>query len=105
MKNYVFAYHGGKEFKSPAEGKKHMTRWMAWSNSLGDAWVNRGSPVGMSKTVSSSGVANNGGSNPLCGYSVVNAKSMDAALEIAKKCPHIDIGGSIEVAEVMDMEM
>ena len=45
------------------------------------------------------------GSKPLTGYSIVKAKSLDAALKLAKKCPHLDIGGSIVVAEVMDMEM
>ncbi|MCZ6843050.1 MAG: YciI family protein, partial [SAR324 cluster bacterium] len=61
-----------------------------------------GSPLGMSKTVSSSGVSDDGGSNPLCGYTIVKADGMDAALAIARECPHLEIG-TIEVAEVMKM--
>ena len=30
---------------------------------------------------------------------------MEVALEMAKACPHVDIGGTIEVAQAMDMEM
>ena len=104
MNNYVFAYRGGKKFESPEEGTKHMAKWGAWVGGLGDASVNRGSPFAKSKTVSSSGVSDDSGSNPLTGYSIVKAGSLDAALKMAKACPHLDIGGSIVVAEVMEMK-
>ncbi len=102
MSNYVFAYHGGKKPESPEEGAKLMAKWKAWLGGLGDAVVNPGNPLGMSKTVSSGGVSNDGGSNPLLGFSIVKADSMDAALEMAKGCPHLEIG-TIEVAEVKEM--
>ena len=104
MSNYVFAYHGGKKPESREEGAKFMERWKAWSDGLGDVWINRGSPVGMSKTVDADGVSDGGGSNPLSGYSVVQADSIDAAVKIAQSCPHVE-HGTIEVAEVLDMEM
>jgi hypothetical protein len=104
MSSYVFAYHGGKKPESPEEGAKHMTKWKAWVGGLGDAVVNPGTYLGMSKTVSSGGVSDDGGSNPLLGFTIVKADSMDAALEMAKACPHLDMGpGTIEVAEVMEM--
>ena len=102
MSNYIFAFHGGKKPESPEEGAKFMERWKAWVGGLGDAVVNPGNPVGMSKTVSSGGVTDDGGSNPLMGYSIVKADSMDAALEIAKGCPFLEMG-TIEVAQVMEM--
>ena len=102
MSNYIFAYHGGKKPESPEEGAKLMAKWKAWVDGLGDAMVNPGSPLGMSKTVSASGVSDDGGSNPLMGFSVVMADSMDAALEIAKGSPHLEIG-TIEVAEMKEM--
>ena len=104
MNNYVFVYRGGLEFKSPEEGAKHMAKWRAWVGGLGNASVNRGSPFGKSKTVSSGGVSDDGGANPLTGYSIVKANSLAAALRMAKACPHLDIGGSIVVAEVMEMK-
>ncbi len=103
MSNYVFAYHGGKRPESREEGAKHMAKWKAWVGGLGDAVVNPGTYLGMSKTVSSGGVSDDGGSNPLLGFTIVKADSMDAALEMAKVCPHLGLGGTLEVAEVMEM--
>ncbi len=103
MSNYVFAYHGGRTPESPEEGAKQMATWKAWLGGLGDAVVNPGTPLGKPKTVSSGGVSDDGGSDPLLGFSIVKADSMDAALEMAKACPTLEIGGTIEVAEVMEM--
>ena len=103
MSNYIFAYHGGKKPESPEAGAKLMAKWQAWIGGLGDAMVNTGTPLGMSKTVSSDGVSDDGGSNPLSGFSIVKADSMDAALEMAKVCPFLDLGGTLEVARVMKM--
>ena len=102
MSNYIFAYHGGKKPGSPEEGAKVMAQWESWLGGLGDALVNPGNPVGMSKTVSARGVTDDGGLNPLSGFSIVRADSMDAALEMAKGCPILD-GGSVEVAEAIEM--
>ena len=82
-----------------------MTKWRAWVSGLGDASVNRGTPFKMSKIVSKDGVSDEVGSSNLTGYSIVKSESLDGAIEMAKSCPHLDIGGSIVVAEVMEMEM
>ncbi len=103
MSNYVIAYHGGKRPENTEEGAKYMAKWKAWIGGLGDAVVNPATPLGKSKTVSSGGVSDDGGSNPLMGFSIVKADSMDAALEMAKGCPHLELGGTLEVAEVMEM--
>lgn len=105
MKKFLLAYHGGHQFASKEEGMVHMEKWQAWMKSLGDAIVDPGMPVSASKTVDSNGVTDNGGSNPLSGITVVQAETMEQALDMAKRCPHVDIGGSIEVAQAMDMEM
>ena len=102
MPKFVFAYHGGKPPESPEEGEKVMAAWGAWFETLGSAVVDGGAPVGVSKTVSASGVTDGGGANPLSGYSIVSADNIDAAVEMAKGCPILD-GGSVEVAEAMDM--
>ncbi len=104
MSNYFIAYyHGGKMPESPEERAKGMAKWKAWVGGLGDAVVNPGTPLGMSKTVSAGGRVSDGGrSARLVGFSIVKAVSMDAALEMAKRCPHLDIG-TVEVAEMMQM--
>jgi len=100
--NYVFAYHGGKRPETPEAGAAQMARWKAWLEGLGEAVVNPGTPLGKSKTVSADGVSDDGGSNPLAGFSIVKADSMDAALEMAKACPFVEMG-TIEVAEAMEL--
>jgi len=101
--NYVLAFHGGKYPESPEEGARIMARWEAWMGGLGDALVNPGNPLGNAKTVSSAGVSDDGGSNPLTGFSIVAADDMGAALAMASGCPHLEFGGTIEVAEAMRM--
>ena len=106
MPKFVYAYHGVPEFESPEAGAQHMTKWRAWTASLGDALIDPGLPLGQSKTVSANGVAEGGGPNPVVGISVVEADSLDAAVEMTKGCPHLDHEHcAIEVAEAMDMEM
>ncbi len=104
MKNYVFVYYGEPKFKSPEEGAKYKERWRAWMGGLGDALVNPGTPFGKPKTVRSAGVSDGGGSNRVTGFSIVKADSIDAALEMAKRCPHLE-HGTVDVAEAMEMKM
>ena len=103
MAQFMFAYHGGSAPETPEEGEKVMAQWMSWMNGIGDAFVNKGNPVGMSKTVSADGVADDGGSNPLSGFGIVEADSIDAAVEMAKGCPIILDGGTVEVAQIHEM--
>ena len=106
MPNFMFAFHGGTEPQSPEEGQKIMSDWMAWMGKIEKSIVDGGNPVGMSKTVSADGVADNGGSNPLSGYTVVSADTIEAACEMAKGCPILNMkDGSVEVAEIHEIEM
>lgn len=104
MPKFIFAYHGGGKPETPEEGQAVMAKWMAWYESMGPALADGGAPVGMSKTVTENGVEDNGGSNPLSGFTMVTADNMDAALELAKGCPIIgNNNGTVEVAECIEM--
>ncbi len=104
MPQFIFAYHGGKTPETPEEGEQVMAAWRDWMGSMGEALVVPGNPVGPSKTVSAAGVADDGGANPLGGYSVVSADSIEAACAMAKGCPMVVSGnGSVEVAELVEM--
>ena len=107
MPNFVFAYHGGGEMPdTPEEGAAMMAQWKDWMGGMGDKMVDPGNPVGMSKTISADGVADNGGANPISGYTIVSADDMDAACEMAKGCPMVVNGnGSVEVAQIHVLEM
>ncbi len=103
MPKYVFAYHGGSAPSSPEEGKKVMDAWMAWFGKLGPAIADGGNPCGPSMTVATNGVSQGGGANPISGYSLINAADMDAAVAMAKDCPILTGGGTVEIAQAMDM--
>ena len=104
MPKFIFAYHGGKMPETQEEGEQVMAQWMEWLGGLGEAVVDGGNPVGPSSTVHPDGsVTCDGGSNPLSGYSLVSADSIEQATEIAKSCPILQAEGSVEVAEAIDM--
>ncbi|MEO0767069.1 MAG: hypothetical protein AAFY75_13725 [Pseudomonadota bacterium] len=104
MPKFMFAYHGGGMPETPEEGARMMAAWNDWYSEMGEALVDGGAPVGQSMTVSQEGVAPDGGANPLSGYTVVQADTIEAACEMAKGCPMIaDGSGSVEVAPVIDM--
>jgi hypothetical protein len=102
MAQYAFFYYGGREPESHKAGAEGQAKFGTWLGSLGDAVVNPGTPLGVPKTVSSKGIFENGGSNSLTGFSIIEADSMDAALEMAKGCPFLELG-TIDVAEVYEM--
>ncbi|MDH3220738.1 MAG: YciI family protein [Gammaproteobacteria bacterium] len=104
MPKYIFAYHGGKVPETEEEGARVMAEWMAWFEKMGVAVVDGGNPLGPSSTLHSDGtVSSDGGPNPLSGYSLVNAESIEQATELARGCPILRAEGSIEIAEAMEM--
>jgi len=101
MANYIIIYHAATSYpSSPEEGKAHQAKWMQWAKDLGDAMINPGTPLGKSMMVSSDGVSET--EKGLTGYTVVEAPDLDAAVEIAKGCPYLDMG-AVEVAEMKSM--
>ena len=103
MPQFVIVYLGGDKPASPEEGKQHMSKYMDWLSSLGDSAVSPANPLKNTSTVNSDGTVTAGGTSTMSGYTIVEADSMDAALSIAKACPFLDVGGSLEVSEIMQM--
>jgi hypothetical protein len=103
MKQYVLVYLGGDHPSSPEEASQHFDKYMEWLQSLGDSVVVPTIPLKDTTTVSSSGEVQEGGSSAMSGFSVIKADSMDAAISIAQACPFLEIGGSLEVSEMMEM--
>ncbi|MDD9740517.1 MULTISPECIES: hypothetical protein [Marinovum] len=104
MPKYIFAYHGGGMPETEEEGKRVMAAWGAWMESMGDKLVDGGNPVGMSSTLTVDGLSDGGGANPLSGYTIVEAESVEAAAEMGKGCPILEGGsGTIEIAPLIDM--
>jgi hypothetical protein len=104
MAKYLFVYHGGKPPADPSEVKKAMDAWGTWFGSMGTAVIDGGNPVGKSSTVKADGtIADNGGPNPVSGYSLIEAANLGDAHQKARACPLLAHGGSVEVAQAIDM--
>ncbi|MEM9030999.1 MAG: YciI family protein [Pseudomonadota bacterium] len=103
MPRFMFAYHGGGMPETEEAQQAAMQAWGAWIESNAAAMPDPGAPVGQSKTVSGTGVEDHGGANPISGYAFVEADSIEAAAEIAKGCPIIQDGGTVEIAPIMEM--
>ncbi|MFW2438301.1 MAG: YciI family protein [Arenicellales bacterium] len=103
MTQFVFVYLGGNQPSSPEEAKKHFTKYMEWMSSLGDSVISPTIPLKNTSTVSPDGTVREGGSSAMSGFTIIKADSMAAAISIAQACPFLEIGGSLEVSELMQM--
>jgi hypothetical protein len=103
MPRYVIVYLGGDQPSSPEEGKQHFAKYMDWLHSLGDAAVSPANPLKDTITVNPDGSVADSGSSTMSGFTIIEVDSMDEALSIAKACPFLDVGGSLEVSELMRM--
>lgn len=96
MKRFVI-FHYGFEMPTP----EIMEDWSKWFASIGDKMVDPGSPLGPGTEITHSGTKELPvGKDSLTGYTVINAKSLDEAVEIAKGCPMIT---SVRVYEAKSM--
>jgi hypothetical protein len=103
MTQYIIVYLGGNQPSSPEQGKQQLSRYMDWLSSLGDSVLSPANPLKNTITVNADGSVTTGGTTTMSGYTTIEADTMDAALSIAKACPFLDIGGSLEVSELIKM--
>ncbi len=104
MAKYLFVYHGGSMPETEEQQVAEMDAWGQWFGAMGSAVVDGGNPVGLSSTVQSDGsVVSDGGANPASGYSLIEASDVEDAIAKAKGCPALASGGSVELAEAIDM--
>jgi len=104
MTNYLLAYHGGGMPDTEEEGARLMAAWGEWMGAVGAAMVDGGNPVGQAATVTADGSTHSGGgANPITGYSVISADSLDAAAALVAGCPVFLSGGSVEICETFDV--
>ncbi|HZP94974.1 MAG TPA: hypothetical protein VFC31_01370 [Candidatus Limnocylindria bacterium] len=103
MASYLLAYHGGKMPDSKEAQARVMAAWNEWMRALGAALIDGGNPVGKTSTIGSNGkVTSGGGANPVSGYSVIKAASLDDAVKLAQGCPVLQGGATIEVCETFE---
>ncbi|MGD9487197.1 MAG: hypothetical protein AB7W47_04205 [Calditrichaceae bacterium] len=103
MAQYIITYLGGNQPSSPDEGKRHFAKYKEWLSSLGDSAVSPANPIKNTSTVNSDGTVTSKSITSMSGYTIIEAESKETALKIAKTCPFLEIGGSLEVSELMKM--
>ena len=99
----MITYLGGNQPSSPEEGQKHKSEYMAWLSSLGDSAISPANPIKNTSIVNSDRSVTSGSVTSMSGFTVIKADSMEEALSISKSCPFLDIGGSLEVSELIQM--
>jgi len=103
MPQYIFVYIGGEQPSDPEEGQKHFSKYQQWMVSLGDAVISPAIPFKDTHTVHPDSTTEPGTVSAMSGMSIIKADSMDAALKIAQSCPFLEINGTLEVSEMIDM--
>ena len=102
MGTYLLAYKGGIP-ASEAERAASMAAWGAFVGGFGAAAVDAGNPFGEARTVDASRAVRDGATSGVNGYSIITAADLAAAAEVAKGCPALDHGGSVEVHEIFQV--
>lgn len=105
MKKFIVLYHASEDAAkkmasaTPEEMKAGMGPWMAWAKKCGTALVDFGTPLGNGRKVTKTGTVPS--NKEVIGYSILQANSMDEAVEMLKGHPHLDWveGCEIEVHE------
>ncbi len=101
MANFVLLYSGGSMPETQAEQAAVIQAWTAWYGELGSAVVDAGNPfTPVAKSIASDGTVSEGPVGTMAsGYTVIKADSLDAAVQVARRCPVLQGGARITVYE------
>ncbi len=103
MPKYIFVYIGGEQPSDPEEGQKHFTKYHEWLTSLGDAVVSPAIPFKDTHTVHPDSTFEPGTTSAMSGLSILRLPSMDEAIKVAQSCPFLEINGTLEISEMIEM--
>lgn len=108
MSDFTFLYRGRDTNASPEQMQKTMQKWRAWFKELGDSGHLKdiGHPLeksgkvvkGTQKTVTDGPFAE--AKDVVGGFTIIQARDLEQASELAKSCPILEIGGSVEVRPI-----
>jgi len=115
MKDFLLVYRRDAQSDtiqiSPEQIQAMMKPWQDWMGSLAaqNKLVDRGNRLaGEGSVVKANNVVTNGPyvelKEAVGGYSIVKAKDLKEAAELAKGCPILSMGGTVEVRTIVAME-
>lgn len=113
MNEFLFIFRNGPrpaEMPSPEELQAITKKWMDWIGGIAaqNKLVARGSSLkGEGKVLKPGNVVTDGPyaeiKETIAGFSIIRAESLEEAAEIAKGCPGLQMGGSVEVRPTNQM--
>jgi hypothetical protein len=111
MSEFVYLYRGGRRPQSASESEKSMQQWVTWLTNLASSGhiKDQGQPLEPEgKTVRGKDRMITDGPYPeskdiVGGYTLVEAKDLTQAAELAGGCPIFEYDGFVEVRPVMKM--
>lgn len=97
---------------SPEQIQQMLKQWQDWMGSLAaqNKLVNQGNRLGWEgKTLRPNNVITDGPyaeiKEMISGFTIVRSASVNEALELAKGCPILKIGGNVEVRNIIPVDM
>lgn len=108
----IFRNSSSPESMSPEQLQGVMKQWQDWIGSIAaqNKLVDQGNRLAAdnSRVVKPGNVITNGPyvemKEAVGGYTMVRAGSAEDATELAKTCPILKVGGSVEIREVIPMQ-
>ena len=104
MAKFMFIYRGGDAAgRTPEEKQATMTKWMTWvGGAMQQGWmVDPGDGLTAECRLVKPNVVTDGpfveAKEMVGGFSLVEADSIDAAVKLARGCPGLETGGTVEV--------
>ena len=100
MTKYVFVFHApvppaDATPPDPEQVDAVMGAWNAWAGKVGDRMVDFGTPLAYGVRITPDGTTPS--SREVAGYSIIEADSLDAAVDLAKVHPHLSMPGGCEI--------
>ncbi|RMH13710.1 MAG: hypothetical protein D6698_13715 [Gammaproteobacteria bacterium] len=83
--------------------EQHKQAYMEWLQDLGEAAISQMNPVRNVHTIESDGQVQTKSVTGMSGYTLIKADSIEVAMGIAQSCPYLQVGGTLEVAELIPM--
>jgi hypothetical protein len=115
MKDFLLLFRSApsdRPMPSPEELQNISKPWQDWMGSIAaqNKLANRGNRLGFDgATVLPGNVVTDGPyaeiKEILAGYILVNTGSIEEAIELAKGCPILSIGGNVEVRSIIEMNL
>jgi hypothetical protein len=103
MSRFFVTYLGGNPPATQEEGKAHFARYQAWLAELGDAVESAMNPIRSTQVITRSGVDPIQEAVGMSGFTILIADSISQAAEMCRHCPFLEIGGTLEVSELVEM--